>query len=470
MCALGIGEGAIRMDVAGLGRFGDKRRSEVGAALLSSMQRNRTLCVHRLAQDRLEARRFGEFLANPEVTTREMLATAGRLTGQRVGGRHVLAVQDTTELHFPTHAASKHGFGRGGNGEDLGLFLHPVLAVDAATGGMLGLVDCVVMNRTEGKVADRRGRGAEDKESRRWLYGAEAAEHGLSDAAMVTVVADRESDIYDLFARRPAGVHLLCRSAQDRALLDGGLLSERCASWTEQDRTTINVPRRGQQAARQANVALRFGAVSLRRSQTQAAKDLPESVMLRVVDVHEIDPPRGLEPVHWRLLTTHPVTTLDEAHQIVAWYRLRWIIEQVFRALKSHGLRIEDSQIEAASSFTKLAVVALIAAVRTMQLVLARDGGTGQTITDAVDPANLPALRSVNASLEGRTDKLKNPYDETSLAWFAWIVARLGGWSGYASKGYKPPGPKTMHHGLLRLDPILKGWHLASRSALVGLP
>jgi hypothetical protein len=78
-------------------------------------------------------------------------------------------------------------------------------------------------------------------------------------------------------------------------------------------------------------------------------------------------------------------------------------------------------------------------------------------------------LHQINASLEGRTDKLKNPHDDSKLAWHAWIVARLGGWSGYTSRGYKPPGPKTMHHGLLRLDQILLGWRLADRSALVRL-
>jgi hypothetical protein len=51
------------------------------------------------------------------------------------------------------------------------------------------------------------------------------------------------------------------------------------------------------------------------------------------------------------------------------------------------------------------------------------------------------------------------------LAWLAWIVARLGGWSGYTSRGYKPAGPKTMHHGLIRLEQIPVGWHLANRSA-----
>jgi len=126
--------------------------------------------------------------------------------------------------------------------------------------------------------------------------------------------------------------------------------------------------------------------------------------------------------------------------------------------------------MEEAAGFIKLAVVALIAAVRAMQLVLARDGSTGQPLADAVVPADIPALQEVNKTLEGRTARLRNPYDPGVLAWYAWIVARLGGWSGYTSRGYKPPGPKTMHHGLIRLDQILVGWHLANRSASAGLP
>lgn len=453
-----------------LGYFGDKRRSAVGDELLAAMQEHRTLHLHRLGQTRARTQRFRGFLSCQAVGTVEMMATTGRKTNQRAAGRHVLAIQDTTELHFPTHRASKRGFGTGGNGEDLGLFLHPVLAVDAENGGIIGLIDCTVMNRTGGKVSDRHKRLAEEKESRRWLDGAKIAEERLTEAAMITTVADRESDIYDLFARRPKKVHLLCRSAQDRALANGGLLSERCASWPEQERATITVPPRPGQAERQARVAVRFGAVRLQRPQKATARDLPEAVELWVVDVQEIDPPDGADPVHWRLLTSHIVTTLAKARQIVDWYKMRWTIEQVFRSLKTHGLRIEDSQIPEASHFTKLAVIALIAAVRSMQLVLAREGNTGQSITDAVDPADMPALTQLNVSLEGRTDKLKNPHDPASLAWLAWIVARLGGWSGYTSKGYRPPGPKTMHHGLLRLDPILLGWKLANRSGDVRLP
>jgi hypothetical protein len=83
----------------------------------------------------------------------------------------------------------------------------------------------------------------------------------------------------------------------------------------------------------------------------------------------------------------------------------------------------------------------------------------------------------MNAKLEGSTDKLRNPHAPASLAWLSWIVARLGGWSGYTSKGYKPPGPKTIARGLARLDGFIEGWRMAStppkpldRSADVRLP
>ena len=117
-----------------LGRFGEKRLEDVGVALLSAMVGARTSQTHLLGKDRKQTKRFECFLANPRVTAQEMLATTGRQTATRVAARHVLAIQDTTELHFPGHVTSKPGFGTGGNGKDLGLFLHPVLGVDAEHG------------------------------------------------------------------------------------------------------------------------------------------------------------------------------------------------------------------------------------------------------------------------------------------------------------------------------------------------
>jgi hypothetical protein len=96
------------------------------------------------------------------------------------------------------------------------------------------------------------------------------------------------------------------------------------------------------------------------------------------------------------------------------------------------------------------------------------NGQTGQSMTDAIDPAHAPALTALNGRLEERTEKLKNPHPPGSLAWFSWIVARLGGWSG--SRGYKPAGPKTIARGIARLDGFIEGWDSAVHSADVRLP
>jgi hypothetical protein len=452
-----------------LGGFGDERLRRVGARLLEAMSEQPTTCVHALANDRNEALSFGRFLDHDAVSHGEMLTTAARFTGQRAAGRDVLAIQDTTEFNFPTHAGSKRGFGRSGNDRDLGLFLHPTIAVDAATGGMIGLVGAQIINRTGPKVKNPKPRPIEDKESFRWLLAAEEASDVLAGAASITVVADRESDIYEQFARRPEGVHLLTRAARDRNLPDAERLFETIDAWPEQHRETIDLPELPGRRARAACLALRFGAVSLCRPAT-VDKKLAARVDLFVVDVVEVDAPAGVEPLHWRLLTTHAVTTVEQAKQIVTWYRLRWTIEQVFRTLKSAAVQMDQSQITEARRFVKLAVVGLIGAVRIMQIVIGRDGRTEQSMADAIDPAHEPALAALNGRLEGRTEKLKNPHPVASLAWFAWIVGRLGGWSGYTSRGYRPAGPKTIARGLVRLDGFLQGWALATCSADMRLP
>lgn len=464
------------MHDAQLGRFGDERLAATGNALLGAMQKHRCMCLHVLGENREQTRRFGDFLDNELVSRREMLARAGQLTGQRAAGRHVLAVTDTTELNFARHTASKRGFGTVGNGKDIGVLLHPVVALDAEHGGILGLVGAEVINRGPAQVEDPKTRAADDKESRRWLAAMELAADLLSGAAMITGIEDREGDIYDQFARCPANLHLLVRAAQDRVVNERRRLFAACASWSPVAHYTITVPaRRGrsgqaQQAERTALVALRFGEVTVKRPAT-ADQDLPATLSLRVVDVREVNPPDPKQAVHWCLLTTHAVNTAAEAMQVVRWYRLRWTIEQVFRTMKTDGVAVQTSQITTPNTLLKLVTVALIAAIRVMQLVIGRDGRTQQPLTDVIaDPAEVAALHALNGTVEGRTEKLKNPFDPDTLAWFAWIVARMGGWSGYTSKGYKPAGPKTMARGLKRLDAMVAGWLIGNRSRLTGLP
>jgi len=45
---------------------------------------------------------FGAFLANPKVTVERLIEGWSELTRTAVAGRHILAIQDTSEIHFST--------------------------------------------------------------------------------------------------------------------------------------------------------------------------------------------------------------------------------------------------------------------------------------------------------------------------------------------------------------------------------
>jgi hypothetical protein len=178
---------------------------------------------------------------------------------------------------------------------------------------------------------------------------------------------------------------------------------------------------------------------------------------VRVVDVREIAPPDGEPPIHWRLLTSHDVASVEQALRIVGWYQARWQVEQLFRTLKRQGLDIESSQVETAGGLMKLSLAALHSAA--IVLVQARDGTVPRPATDAFTADEIAALDALQPDLEGRTEKQRNPHPRHSLAWASWIIARLGGWKGYASK--KPPGPITMHHGLQWFRSLYQGFQIA---------
>jgi len=129
-----------------------------------------------------------------------------------------LAIQDTSEINFSGRDKKRRGFGPGGDGTTPGFFIHPVAALDIESEAVVGLVDAEIWTRSGARVAPRRKRAIEDKESMRWLLGCQTAAGVLSEASSVTMVADRESDIYELFVHRPERLDLIVRAAQDRCL------------------------------------------------------------------------------------------------------------------------------------------------------------------------------------------------------------------------------------------------------------
>ncbi len=432
-----------------------------GAQLLERVCRRQTICLRQLGDDRAEKVKFRRFLMNDRVTIEKMVARQRARVAETVAGRHVLAIQDTSEINYEAKRARQHGLGTVGNGSDVGLFVHPVLTVDAETGHCLGLADVQVWRRFKKKAANYRKQPIEEKESYRWLKGPRRAKGGLAKAAMVTVIDDREGDIYEKWARLPdRRTHLLTRACRNRAVAGGGSLFAAMAALREQHRLRLDLPARpGKRQARQARLSVRFGRVRICRPKSCSDPDAPPEIELYAIDVRELDPPAAEEPIHWRLLTTHAVATVAQALQVIGWYRQRWHIEQLFRTVKRQGLDLEDSVLAEGDALEKLAVIALIGACQTMQLVLARASPShDQPATHVFDDRELQVLDALQARLQGRTTKQQNPYPPRTLAWAAWTIARLGGWSGYQSE--RSTGPITMRNGLERFNAIVQGYFL----------
>jgi hypothetical protein len=447
------------MDDLFLGTFGDRRLDVAGQDLLSGMLRHETTCLRRAAQgQRREIVRFGRFLRNERVSVEALIEGWSEQTQVAVADRHVLAIQDTTSISFKTTPENRRELGLSGLGSTYGVVLHPMLALDARTGSSLGLVAGQIWTRAGTVSASHRKRALSDKESQRWITTAQQAKPVLRRARMVTFLADRESDFYANWTLTPSqDRHLIARVMQDRSLGDGSRLFDATAIVEVAATRVVDLPARAARAttgkikarparpARKATVSLRYCSVELRRPQ-HVASELPEIVPLRLVEAIERDPPATAEPLHWRLLTTHAVDDAAAAWQIVDWYRMRWTIEQLFRTLKKQGLKVEDSQLETADRLLKLVAIATKAAATIMQLVQARDGGGREPASDAFSQSDLKTLDALSVHYHGTTKLQQNPHPRRSLAWAAWIIARLGGWDGYPNSA--KPGPITFKYGL----------------------
>ena len=444
----------------GAGRFRRRAPGKKGGLLLAGMVARTSTCLRRLAGGRRSGIvGFSRFLANPRVTVEALLDGWGAELSQGCAGRHILAIQDSSEFNFTTTRERSRGLGEIGKGSGRGVLLHAMLGVDAETGGILGLATGRIWTRDGRMTVPHRHRPLSEKESQRWLSTAEAAKTVLRQAQMVTEVSDRESDIYEKWARLPEpGFHILTRAMADRSILEGG---GKLSSAPLQLAGTAKVALRARpgRPARTASLVTRFGPVTIKRPANLARQEgLAETVKVSLVEVSEVDAPPGAEPTLWRLLTTHRVDDAAMAWRVVGWYRQRWHIEQFFRTLKQQGLQLEDSQLENAERLIKLTAIAARAACTIMQLVQARDGRSRQDARIAFSLPEIETLHALLPELEGKTALQKNPHPPETLAWAAWTIAKLGGWDGYPKS--KPPGPITFRHGLQYFKSLAHGWRL----------
>ena len=381
----------------------------------------------------------------------------------------LLVVQDTTSLNFATRG---HTEGLGptathGKKRTPGLFIHSHLVVGAngQVHGFAGAELYAREGREENEPPGRRNRQPlEEKESRRWLKGWESAQQlweDLGGTRPVLCVADREADVYELFAacqqtraRQGAGAGFLVRSQHDRLLEDGsGRLWQTASALSVQATLEVRLPR-GKQGlqARMATLAVRAGRVRLSAPDHKRRRlGLKESLELWALEVAETNPPSGVEAVCWRLLTTEEITDAEDARRLAGWYALRWQIEVLHRILKT-GCRVESRQMRTADKLKAYLALDLVVAVHLLSLVW-KSRIEPQACSSAWLERDAWEALAVHAAKGGAP-----PKEPPSTAEAVRMIARLGGF--LARKGDGDPGPEVLWRGFAKLRTLTEAWRL----------
>jgi hypothetical protein len=309
----------------------------------------------------------------------------------------------------------------------------------------------------------------EQKESIRWLEGfrdtQKLAEH-CPDTLCVSL-CDSEGDMYDLFVepRTTDNFHWIIRACKDRNTLDAqgdtaGKIRDTLLQQPVLATNEITVRRREQKIScetrsrkksrvgRQAMVEIRACSVTIKAPENR--KFNIASITLNAVLVHEPNPPAGEEPIEWILLTTLPISTLDEVCTIIRYYTVRWMIEIYFRTLKS-GCRIEDRRFETLDRMLACTAIYLIVAWRTLFVCRLSRSCPDMPCDLIFDSSEWQSVWSV--SHRGKPSPAVVP----SLSAMVRLIASLGG---YVSRGSNAslPGVETVWKGLQRMQDLAWGW------------
>ena len=392
-----------------------------------------------------------------QMSLEKMLAGHVAQTAQRCQEQgEVIVAQDTTDLNYTTHKEMK-GLGPiNANPTSRGLLMHTALAL-TAEGVPLGLLSQDTWARdpdTFGTAARRRRRPVAEKESQKWLTGLQGIAEALPTGPRVTLVQDREADVFAfLAAPRPGHIELIVRVCQPRRveLKAGGASGPRNVLEAARQapvlgRVEVQVPRKPGQPEREAVLELAAAVVVVRAPRRRAADVPAASRALWVVRATELEPPAGCKPIEWILLTTLVVDSFAAASRCVHDYALRWRVERFHYTLKQ-GCTVERLQFEAAHTLKNALALYSIVAWRLLWLTYTARQQPQAPATELVSPLELRVLEEVTqAPVHTAREAIR-------------AIAQLGGFP--TNPSAREPGVKVLWRGLRRLEAMVEGWVLA---------
>jgi hypothetical protein len=443
--------------------LGDERLNTRLGLILSALAAKPADSIPQASGACSQAKAMYRFFANERIGPDDLLQPLADATAEAVRGlATVLAIQDTTSLNFSTLKTTT-GLGALNNSKTArGLHLHTTLAL-RADGVAVGILDQVYWARPPGELTAplRKERPIEDKESRKWLDGIEAAENAWdslppAERPRLIHVMDREGDIHEVLERVSASPHFaIIRSAQNRSVAgacDKAFAAVEAAPLL--GTCTVNVPRLSHQpdpaiAQRQATLALR--AVTLTIKPDPQKHPHRQSVIWTLIDAREMNAPAGSEPLHWRLWTNLPALTLENILEVLRFYGFRWRIEDFHLTFKS-GCQIEKLELEDANRLIKAATLYSAVAVRILALRDLARVEPDAPCTTILTQDEWQALY-VRFAKKTLTSAVEPPTIKQAVQW----IGRLGGHLGRKRDGM--PGVRTLWRGFRDLSLLAAGFH-----------
>ena len=412
------------------------------------------------SENRAEAKAIYRLLSNDVLDRVEVLRAHREATIKRMlqQGGTILAVQDTTSLNYNTRE-KMDGIGYTSN-TTLGVNIHSCLAV-TSDGLALGLLDQTSYNREQAKN-DRYthnikiNRELEEKESYRWVKTFETSTACLPEGLKVITICDREGDMYEfLDAVESKGQLFLIRVTHNRITVDNRNILDVIKKKHCMGKVEMTIPRdsRRNLKERKGVLQIRHGRFEIKRPKKVRNKNkiLKDFLTVWVIYAKEENPPKGVDPIEWFLMTNEPVETVEAAYERVRYYTQRWKIERFHFVLKS-GCMVEKLQERSMDKTTLLVMMYSIIAVFILNM----------TYIARIYP-NIPCTvcfedeewKVLYCTANKTKNPPKNPY---TIAEAITYLSYLGGPKRSPSDG--PPGVKTIWIGLDKLYTLLtyKNW------------
>jgi hypothetical protein len=436
-------------------RLGDSRRSERVVRIATLMATQSDVSLPRMMKSKAELKAAYRLFETPDVTYEALMRPHLQQTQEQARShRRVLLIQDTTDLNYSHHCKTT-GLGPLKNKQQHGMLLQTVLAVDTQEKHVLGIVHQEPFLRKHAPEQETRAqRLKRERESQVWERS--VTHIGPPPEGVEWIhVGDRGCDIFTFFeACLAQRTHFLLRVAQDRCVQGEeedeqiGRLKERIRALPACQKKELDLPATADRPARTAMLSIAWQAVNIQPPQ-KGASITGQPVAAWVVRVWEETPAEGVEPLEWILLTSMPIQTVEQAWEMVDWYRARWIVEDYHQCLKT-GCSIEERQLQTYEGLRRLLGILAPIAVRLLQLRAA----------SRLTP-ELPASQTMPGEVVQVVAYLaKVPVASLSTLQCWHAIAGQGGYLGRAGDG--PPGWKTLWHGWLHIQTLLQGIHLAS--------